>query len=215
MALKNLESRLERLFERGLAKPFRASLQPVEIAQRIVREVDLARRVTAQGLVAPNATRVWLSPEDADRFNGFQKALLNELTESVRQHALDENYDFVGPVTCELFVDESLAAGDFEVKVGFVGGESQPRLLGRDGSSYPIGATPLSIGRTGDCDVTVADPNVSRRHAEVWRTPEGVAIRDLNSTNGTFVNGHRVAAVSLTPRDEIAIGDMRFRIELA
>jgi hypothetical protein len=215
MALRNLESRLERLFERGVTKPFRGSLQPVEIAQRIVRDIDLNRRVAAGGLMAPNAVRVWLAPEDAERFQGFQKALINELAESVRQHALDEQYDFVGPVTVEIFVDETLAPGDFEVKSAFVGGESQPRFVGSDGSSYAVSSSPLSIGRTSDCDIVVANPNVSRRHAEVWRTSEGVAIRDLNSTNGTFVNGYRITAVSLTPRDEVVVGDVRFRVELA
>jgi Protein of unknown function (DUF3662)/FHA domain len=215
MALRDLESRLERLFERGVTRPFRATLQPVEIAQRMLREVDLARRVTSGGLMAPNAVRVWLAPEDAERFHGFQKALLQELTEAVRQHALDEQYDFVGPVSCEVFVDDALRPGDVAVKAAFVGGQAQPRLVSGDGSSYTIGSTPLTIGRTSDCDVTVANPNVSRRHAEVWRTAEGVAIRDLNSTNGTYVNGHRVTAVSLTPRDEVVIGDVRFRVELA
>jgi len=56
---------------------------------------------------------------------------------------------------------------------------------------------------------------VSRQHAEVWRTAEGVAIRDLRSTNGTFVNGHRIDAVSLSPRDDIAVGTLHFRIEMA
>ena len=49
----------------------------------------------------------------------------------------------------------------------------------------------------------INDSNVSRRHAEVWRTSEGVAMRDLQSTNGTFVNGHRISAVSLSPRDDV------------
>jgi pSer/pThr/pTyr-binding forkhead associated (FHA) protein len=63
--------------------------------------------------------------------------------------------------------------------------------------------------------VVINDSNVSRRHAEVWRTSEGVAIRDLQSTNGTFVNGHRITAVSLSPRDDVTIATLHFRIELA
>ncbi len=64
-------------------------------------------------------------------------------------------------------------------------------------------------------EIIVNDSNVSRRHAEIWRTSDGVAIRDLQSTNGTFVNGHRVTAVSLSPRDDVTIGSLHFRIELA
>ena len=74
---------------------------------------------------------------------------------------------------------------------------------------------PLVIGRSPDVEVVINDSNVSRQHAEVWRTSEGVAIRDLQSTNGTFVNGHRISAVSLSPRDDVTIGSFHFRIELA
>ena len=78
-----------------------------------------------------------------------------------------------------------------------------------------VGEHPLIIGRSPDVDITVNDANVSRQHAEVWRTPEGVAIRDLGSTNGTVVNGHVIEAVSLSARDEVSIGNVRFRVELA
>jgi pSer/pThr/pTyr-binding forkhead associated (FHA) protein len=63
-------------------------------------------------------------------------------------------------------------------------------------------------------EIVINDSNVSRQHAEVWRTSEGVAIRDLQSTNGTYVNGHRISAVSLSPRDDITIGPFHLRIEL-
>ena len=101
------------------------------------------------------------------------------------------------------------------VKTEFVGGESQPRLIAERRSLLQRGRRPLVIGRSPDVDVVINDSNVSRRHAEVWRTSEGVAIRDLQSTNGTFVNGHRITAVSLSPRDDITIATLHFRIELA
>lgn len=215
MALRNVESRLEKLFERGLSRPFRGTLQPVEIGQRMVREMDLGRRVANRGLVAPNHIKIWLSPNDAQRFEGFQKALVTELTETARQHAISEGYNFVGPVTVELFIDDDLRAGNLGVKAAFVGGESEPRVICADGAVYPIGQRTLSIGRLAECDIVVNDSNVSRRHAEIWRTAEGVAIRDLQSTNGTFVNGHKISAVSLSPKDEIEIGNRTMRIELA
>jgi hypothetical protein len=215
MALRNVESRLEKLFERGLSRPFRGTLQPVEIGQRMVREMDLGRRVANRGLVAPNHIKVWLSPDDAQRFEGFQKALVSELTETARQHAITEGYNFIGPVTVEMFIDDDLRPGNLGVKAAFVGGAAEPRVVCADGAVYPIGQRPLSIGRLAECDIVVNDSNVSRRHAEIWRTSEGVAIRDLQSTNGTLVNGHKISAVSLSPKDEIEIGNRHMRIELA
>jgi hypothetical protein len=215
MVLKKVENRLERLFERTLSRPFKNALQPVEIGSRIVREVDLTRRLSSQGPLSPNQIKVWMGPVDAERFDGFQKALVSELEETVRQHAVSEGYSFVGPVVVEIFIDDDIKVGDLAVKTEFVGGESQPRLIASDGRSFPVGDHPLIIGRSPDVAVVLNDTNVSRRHAEVWRTSEGVAVRDLQSTNGTFVNGHRITAVSLSPRDDITVGTLHFRIELA
>jgi FhaA, N-terminal domain/FHA domain len=215
MVLKGVESRLERLFERTLARPFKGGLQPIEIGQRIIREIDLTRRLSTQGPISANDVKVWLSPQDADRFEGFQRALVSELAETVRQHALSEGYNFVGPVNVEVFIDDDLKTGDVAVQTEFVGGDGQPRLLVSDGRVFKIGDQPLIIGRSPDVDVVINDSNVSRRHAEVWRTSEGIAVRDLKSTNGTYVNGHRISAVTMSPRDDLTVGTLHMRIELA
>ncbi len=215
MVLKGVENRLERMFEKTFSRPFKSSLQPIEIGTRIVREVDLTRRLSSQGPISPNEIRVWLGPADAARFEGFQKSLVSELEETVRQHAVSEGFSFVGPVKVEVFIDDDIKAGNVEVKTEFVGGESQPRLISSDGRSVNIGERPVVIGRSPEVEFVINDSNVSRRHAELWRTNEGVAIRDLQSTNGTYVNGHRVSAVSLSPRDDITIGTLHLRIELA
>ena len=133
----------------------------------------------------------------------------------MRQHAVSEGFSFVGPVKVEVFIDDDIKPGNLEVKTEFLGGESQPRLISSDGRSFNVGELPLIIGRSPDVEVVINDSNVSRRHAEVWRTSEGVAMRDLQSTNGTFVNGHRITAVSLSPRDDVTIATLHFRIELA
>ncbi|ACL23675.1 FHA domain-containing protein [Chloroflexus aggregans] len=64
----------------------------------------------------------------------------------------------------------------------------------------------ITIGRVG-CDIILNNPQVSRFHAQIDRTPGGVVLRDMGSTNGTFVNGQRVTApVMLKPGDVIQIG---------
>ena len=146
MALKRVENRLERIFERPFSRPFKNALQPIEIGARIIREIDLTRRLTNQGPISANAIRVWLGPDDADRFEGFQKALVTELEETVRQHALSEGYNFVGPVKVEVFIDDDLKLGNLAVKTEFVGGESQPRLIAGDGRSFNSATAPWSWG---------------------------------------------------------------------
>ncbi|MDQ3740168.1 MAG: FHA domain-containing protein [Actinomycetota bacterium] len=73
----------------------------------------------------------------------------------------------------------------------------------------PEGPGPWTIGRSQGCRLVVADATVSRRHAVLKRTPEGIEVRDLGSLNGTWVNGWRVSRATLRPGDALQIGDVR------
>jgi ABC-type multidrug transport system ATPase subunit/pSer/pThr/pTyr-binding forkhead associated (FHA) protein len=68
------------------------------------------------------------------------------------------------------------------------------------------GRTSLVLGRAPQCDVPLPAPTVSWHHARVDQTASGVVLRDLGSTNGTFVGGRRVTAHRLQPGDRIQIG---------
>lgn len=69
------------------------------------------------------------------------------------------------------------------------------------------GEAPVVIGRSRSCQVRVASGEVSRRHAEICSVDGGFVLRDLASTNGSFVNGTRVTEQRLSPGDRIRIGD--------
>ena len=76
------------------------------------------------------------------------------------------------------------------------------------GHTFTLGTDPVIIGREGPtAKFVIADPAVSRRHAQISRQDDGYVIEDLNSTNGTFINAQRVVgAVPLTPGDLIELG---------
>ena len=69
------------------------------------------------------------------------------------------------------------------------------------------------LGRSRDCDVTIDDPNVSRRHAEVRQENGSYWIVDLESTNGVEVNGSRVRRAELSDGDEIVLGTTEVAFE--
>jgi len=71
----------------------------------------------------------------------------------------------------------------------------------------------LLIGRHRSCDVVLADPSVSRRHARVFFRDGSWVLQDLESTNGTVVNGVRVGRCELRPGDRLLIGDQRLQID--
>ncbi|MDF1562110.1 MAG: adenylate/guanylate cyclase domain-containing protein [Deltaproteobacteria bacterium] len=83
-------------------------------------------------------------------------------------------------------------------------------------AEFPIGAR-LSLGRHYENGVVVADREVSKRHAVVERTPEGHFLRDLGSSNGTFVNGRRIESLKLKDGDEVRLGTSKlvFRAGIA
>jgi hypothetical protein len=70
----------------------------------------------------------------------------------------------------------------------------------------------LVIGRSDACDLVLGDQTVSRRHAELSRTSVGWLLSDLDSTNGTRVNGWRVKQVRVRPGDRVQVGRVRLRV---
>ena len=82
------------------------------------------------------------------------------------------------------------------------------RMLGR---SYPLtGAT--VVGRAPECQLRLDDTNLSRKHAKLIPTNEGVVIEDLGSTNGSFHNGKRVQRAVAQAGDEIGFDTLRFQL---
>jgi len=78
---------------------------------------------------------------------------------------------------------------------------------------YPIVKTLLSIGRGLDNDLVIDDPRVSRHHSQITFRHSHYLLRDLRSTNGTFVNGQPVEAVVLASGDMVSIGGFEMLFE--
>jgi diguanylate cyclase (GGDEF)-like protein len=76
---------------------------------------------------------------------------------------------------------------------------------------YPLGNTPLIIGRGSDCDIRINDHSVSRRHARVQPGAEGPYVVDLQSTNGTFVNDTPASMYRLKDGDYLRVGNCIYR----
>lgn len=74
----------------------------------------------------------------------------------------------------------------------------------------PVDDHPLVVGRSAECDVVLDEPMISGRHAIIERTVDAWRLRDLGSTNGTFIAGRRIeGAVTVVPGDEVGFGSHR------
>jgi pSer/pThr/pTyr-binding forkhead associated (FHA) protein len=69
------------------------------------------------------------------------------------------------------------------------------------------------VGRDDACDVVLTDPTVSRRHARIFFRDGSWVVQDLESTNGTMLNGVRVGRSELRPGDELVLGNQRLQID--
>lgn len=91
-----------------------------------------------------------------------------------------------------------------------------PRLISLDGhADIPLDRLLVVVGRHRRCDAQIDSARVSRRHCCLALDSDGVLVRDLGSTNGTWINGRRVEEGALLPGDELSIAHLRYALELA
>jgi hypothetical protein len=220
--LQRFERRIEEMVNRPFARAFKAEVQPVEIASALQRECDDRAAIVARGrTMVPNAFTVALGESDHERLSVYAEALGSELAAMVREHADEQGYAFIGPVTVGFERDDELPTGRFQVRSAAVAGatanESATSVpTGGSGTALPwveVGATTYAlsrpvtrIGRGSETDLRIDDPGISRNHAELRRSGGDVTIVDLGSTNGVVVDGRRVDQERLRDGAEVRLG---------
>ena len=113
--MRSIEERLARIVEGGFGRAFRTSVQPEEIARRLVREMDAGQRRTMRQIFVPNVYDVYLSPSDHAQFDGSERALTVELAEFLAQHARQRGYALASRPRVKLHVANDLALGSFGI----------------------------------------------------------------------------------------------------
>jgi hypothetical protein len=249
--LRNIEQKIEALFEGVFGRAFRTNVQPVELARKLAKEMDDHRMISVSRVYAPNEYSIYLSPGDREQFESYEESLTSELQEYLGEHARRESYVLLSSPKVLVNTDSDLEVGEFGIATRMVQPEpgqgppeampdpppgatmvykpespptqaASPVELGvvpevvtleANGTSHAIDKASVVIGRSKDSDVRLADPNVSRRHAEVKQEGTAYWILDLGSTNGLTVNGRKQQRAKLEHDDRITIGstDLVFR----
>jgi hypothetical protein len=125
--------------------------------------------------------------------------LVGDLTRRAPRRSLGEH---VGHMVAALRNRYEVGAGASSVHAGI--------LLALD---WTGGCEELVIGRHPSCDVVIADDTVSRRHAQLIFRDGGWIVRDLDSTNGTRLNGQYVGRCRLHPGDQLGLGRQLLRVD--
>jgi hypothetical protein len=250
--LERLEAMASRVIEGWTARLFRARLQPVQIAKRVIRAMEAHQTISLAKTFVPNSYVVSLGPSDYAQFEQYKRSLERDLAEAILGAARDRRFTLLAYPTVEIEEDEDVSPGDLRVACALVdaSGEEVPadesdRLGGvesghtmildrdalrsakpraplgvieaREGSvrrEVPLTAEPITVGRDPKNDIVLDDRRVSRRHAEVRLRLGRYTLYDLQSTNGTFVNGRRIAEMVLSDDDRITIGGAELVVRL-
>jgi hypothetical protein len=218
--LKNFESRLERGIEGFFKAAFRSGLQPVELAKRILREMEAHKTVGVREVWVPNRYVLAISEEDRQQFENMEGALIRELENVVADGARENGYGLVARPEVVFETDEGLKRGDLVVQAELSEAPGPPSaeqpavapagramlVMADGGKQYQIGGERAVIGRLSGSEVEIEDPGASRRHAEIRRQGENFVVVDLGSTNGTLVNDNPISEATLEDGDRITIG---------
>ena len=218
MGLQSIERRLERMVDGVFTRRSQGSIRPIELGRRLVREMDDHRSVDVKGRrIVPNDFTITLSPADREGFADIEITLTTELAEAAKEYAREEGYHFMGPVAVRLSADAKTKNGRFNViallKQG-VGGSAMGSIVLPSGQRISLNQGTVSVGRLPECTISINDSNISRRHAEMRHANGDYVVVDLDSTNGTLVNGIRITGDQrLNEGDIISFGSTHVRFE--
>ena len=227
-ALQRFERRLENLISGVFARAFRSAVQPVEIAAALQREVDNNAQILSRDRrLVPNDFHVELARTDLDRLAPYDNAMARDMTASLTEYAQQQSYVFPGPVTIHYETADDLTTGRFrirsEARASVTGEDNRTQVraarayLEINGTRHPLRPPGLVIGRGTEAHVRINDPGVSRQHVEfnvvaTGATGDGsdghlrLQVRDLGSTNGMRVDGHKVTSVAVRDGSTVVIG---------
>ena len=259
---RNIERKVGGLVEGVFGRTFRSSVQPVELARKLAKEMDDHRAISIHRVYVPSVYTVYLNPSDREQFAGFEPQMTAELEEYLVEHARREGYSLAARPRVSLATEDDLSVGMFGIAVDTaddpaadqpapvaeapapsipepapvadaVAGLGATMIYAPEvpeppppppepveraalewaGGSQPLDGAVTTIGRSSECTIVLTDPNVSRRHAEIRRIGDGYSLVDLGSTNGTEVNGQRIAETALMNGDVIGVGETRLTFE--
>jgi hypothetical protein len=235
--LRTLETKIADLVEGAFGRAFRSEITPVELARRLVREMDRHRQSSLASTVVPNEFVVWLSPGDRRHFASIEENLIEELSTHLLEHARSERLALPSRPQIQLRTDRRLSLGECGIEAKLVNTPPpavarragvppppEPPVIGEvlphayvdiGGRRIAIGPAGSLIGRSADADIVIAANEVSRRHAQIAPDNEGWTLTDLDSTNGVRLNGRPIGVPTrLQDGDVIEVGAVELIFEV-
>ncbi len=212
--LDKVEKRIETGIGSVFARLSKAELQPVELTQAIRSTMDqAAAAVDKDRVLVPHIYKILISPIDHPRIT---PGILSAVQLEVAKYAAKQGYRLASNLELQLAPDHHVPRG--QVKVGYAvlnKSVSWTPALIVDGKRISLKTGVTTVGREDVADIAIDDRGLSRIHFEIAWNGEVAAIRDRQSTNGTFVDDTRISEVVLRSGNVIKAGRSEFEFELS
>jgi hypothetical protein len=211
-------------------------VQPIEIARRLERAMESQQSISVKRVIVPSFYRAYLHPQDFSAFQPVRAQLEQEMATYLSDLAAERGFTMLEHPRVALAEDAAVPKRSIQVVAELANSQTAettqvvsatatqaapPRrghamlLLQTTAGPQPIPveSTTATLGRGLGNDIILEDTRVSRHHAQLRYKARRFWLTDLNSTNGTFVNGARVSETALRDGDLVSLGglEMTFR----
>ncbi len=199
--LRNLEARLEGLVAGTFNRAFKSTVQPVELAHKLAKEMEDNKTASISHTYVPNHYRVFLSQGDREQFSSYEDSLRKELSDYLLDHARAEGLALTSRPAVELLTDDRLALGEFGIQAQLVGEEPEAEAVEPEAREPMPGAA--DFGHT-----MVYSPDREARRIEPEEGAPAGAARALLVGEGkrTVLSGSRVV-IGRSRECDVALDD--------
>lgn len=235
--LDRFEQSFERLVEGSVGRLFRSPIQPAEIGRKLERAMVGNQVVSVDATLVPNDYRVAMHPHDMVLFVDFVPALCRQMETWLHDVAEERGFTEIDRMRVQIIGDGTVPRRAIQVTAAIAdrpdldrdqqeavqrteifrvirdtSGMTPIRLRFtsgiQNGMEFIIRKSVTTLGRALDNDIVLEAGDISRHHARLEFSDDQIRVVDLNSTNGTRVNGKAVRSQSVRTGDEIAFGTL-------
>jgi hypothetical protein len=163
--LRNLEAKLGGLVEGAFGRAFKTSVQPVELAHKLAKEMEENQMASVSRVYVPNYYRVFLSPQDREQFSSYEPALRKELSDYLLEHARQEGLALTSRPQVEFHTDERLDLGEFGIQAQLLSPPEEEEEHVAPASAPSGGDFGHTMVYSPDREVRRLEPELDRRQA--------------------------------------------------
>ena len=239
--LDRFEESFERLVEGSVGRVFKTPIQPAEIGRKLERAMVTNQVVSVDSTLVPNDYRVALNPQDMIAFADLLPALGGQMETWLNEVADLHGFRLIDRTRVLVVGDDSIPRRSIQVTAAIadkpgVNKRDQEELQRTElyrivsrangiqplrfkfsngpqaGTEFLLRKSVTTLGRSLENDIVLESSEVSRHHARIELQADGMRIIDLNSTNGTRVNGRTVRSQTIKAGDEVTFGNLSAKI---